>query len=431
MQTRFTPGQSRDPVIRQADAILRKCVHCGFCTATCPTYVLRGDELDSPRGRIYLIKGMHEAAVSASAVKHIDRCLGCLSCMTTCPSGVDYMHLVDAARLRIEAAGSPRPWRRQALRFVLGRVTTSRRWFRLALRLGGLVKPWRRFLPSSLVPLLDLVPDRLPAPSPSLRAQEFPAEGRRRHRVALLTGCVQAVLDREILESSIRLLTRHGCAVVVAEGAACCGALTHHLGHEAHALGKAASAIEAWWRLTAEGGGDGLDAVVINTSGCGTTVKDYGHMFAGTALAAKAQVIAGLARDISEWMAGLGLAAPLIATGQTLAYHSPCSLQHGQRVRDQPRDLLRQAGFTVLEVPEGHLCCGSAGLYNLLQPDLAGHLKQRKLAHMERLTPDLIATGNLGCMIQLGSGTGIPVVHTVQLLDWATGGPRPEALRRP
>ncbi|HIJ61287.1 MAG TPA: glycolate oxidase subunit GlcF [Rhodospirillaceae bacterium] len=427
MQTRFTSEQSRDPVIRQADAILRKCVHCGFCTATCPTYVLRGDELDSPRGRIYLIKGMHEegGSVSAAAVKHIDRCLGCLSCMTTCPSGVDYMHLVDAARLRIEAAGGARPWHQQALRLLVGRLTTSRRWFRLGLRLGALARPWRRLLPSALRPLLALVPDRLPAPSPSLRAQEFPAEGPRRHRVALLTGCVQAVLDRQILESTIRLLTRHGCAVVVAEGAGCCGALTHHLGQEAHARGKAAAAIEAWWRLTAEGGGDGLDAVVINTSGCGTTIKDYGRMFAGTALAAKAETIAGLARDVSEWMAGLGPLAPVIATGQRVAYHSPCSLQHGQRVRDQPRNLLKQAGFTLLEVPEGHLCCGSAGVYNLLQPDLAGRLRDRKLAHIDGLQPELIATGNLGCMIQLGSGTGIPVVHTVQLLDWATGGPRP------
>ncbi len=434
MQTRFSPDQLTDPALREADAILRKCVHCGFCTATCPTFVLLGDELDSPRGRIYLFKEMLERGgpPPASVVKHADRCVTCLSCMTTCPSGVDYMHLLDVARQRIEDAGTARPLQERWLRWALSRILSSSRLFRWAIGAAALVKPLAALLPSRLRPLVDMAPHRVPTPSTAFRPQTFPASGPSRGRVALLTGCVQPVLDSAIHESTIRLLNRHGVAVVVAAGAECCGGLAHHLGKEDFAKRKARAAIEAWWGETRDGGGPGLDAVVITTSGCGISVRDYGHMFEADdpALARKAAAIAALAVDISEFVERLGPIAPKVGTGQRVAYHAACSLQHGQRIRTTPQALLRQAGFEVREVPEGHLCCGSAGTYNMLQPELSEQLKRRKIGHIESLAPDVIATGNLGCILQIGGGTRIPIVHTVQLLDWATGGPRPEGMER-
>ncbi len=427
MQTNFSAEQLADPVVADVDAILRKCVHCGFCTATCPTYVLRGDELDSPRGRIYLIKAMFESGGTPSAptVKHLDRCLSCLSCVSTCPSGVDYMHLVDAARHRIDASAGTRTRAERLLRTALTRVMTDRRLFRIAIGLGRLARPIAGLMPRRLQPLLRLAPRRVPPPSPVLQPQVFPAEGPRVARVALLTGCVQAVIDREINEASIRVLTRHGVEVVVAAGAECCGALSHHLGAQDHAATKARSAIEAWWRETTAGGGPGLDAVVVNASGCGTTVKDYGHLFRhrDPELAHKAATIGRLAVDITEMIDRIGLEPSARPTSLKVAYHSACSLQHGQRIRTLPKELLSKAGFEVQDVPEGHLCCGSAGTYNILQPELSEQLKTRKVANIESVQPDIIAAGNIGCMVQIGSGTSIPVVHTVQLLDWATGGP--------
>jgi len=427
VQTNFSVEQLTDPDIAEVNGILRKCVHCGFCTATCPTYVLRGDELDSPRGRIYLIKEMFEkgGTPSAPAVKHLDRCLSCLSCVSTCPSGVDYMHLVDAARQRIDASPGTRPRTDRLLRATLIRVMTDRKLFCLAMGLATFAKPIVGLLPRRLQPLLRLVPRHIPPPSSVLRPQVFPAEGPRVARVALLTGCVQAVIDREINEASIRLLTRHGAEVVVAAGAECCGALSHHLGSQDHAVTKAQSAIEAWWRQTEEGGGPGLDAVVVNASGCGTTVKDYGHMLRhqDPKLAHKAEVIAKLAVDITEMIERIGLKPPTRQTGLKVAYHSACSLQHGQHIRSLPKELLVRGGFEVTDVPEGHLCCGSAGTYNLLQPELSEQLKNRKVENIESVQPEIIAAGNIGCIVQIGSGTSIPVAHTVQLLDWATGGP--------
>ncbi len=432
MQTRFTPAQLTDPVIREADAILRKCVHCGFCTATCPTFVLRGDELDSPRGRIYLIKEMYERGgpPPAALVKHLDRCLSCLSCMTTCPSGVDYMHLVDSARQRIEQHPELRPAGDRALRRLLAWVMSSRSRFRLALRMARLTAPFHGLLPARLRAMVELAPARLPEPSPALRPQVFAAEGPRAARVALLTGCVQAVIDTEIIESTVRLLTRHGVEVVVSAQAECCGALSYHMGQVDSAKAKAKTVIDAWWRETGEGGGAGLDAVVINTSGCGSMVKDYGHLFRDDepALAHRAQMVAALAQDVTELIEKVGLKPAAIPTGQRVAYHSACSLQHGQRIRSLPQALLRKAGFEVREAAEGHLCCGSAGTYNLLQPELSSLLKARKAANLEATEPDMIAAGNIGCLVQIGSGTDTPVVHTVQLLDWATGGPKPECL---
>ena len=427
MQTGFSLAQLADPDIREAKTILRACVHCGFCTATCPTYVLLGDELDSPRGRIYLIKDMleNDRPATADVVKHIDRCLSCLACMTTCPSGVHYMHLVDHARRRIEETYE-RPLPEQLLRRLLATVLTRPLLFRVVLIGSLFARPLARFLPAHLAAMLRLAPVRLLGPSPVDRPQIFAAEGRRVKRVALLTGCAQQVLAPQINEATVRLLTRHGCEVVVAAGAGCCGALVHHLGEEAPALEFAHANIDAWHRVI---GGGGLDAIVINASGCGTQIKDYGFMLRGDETYAQpAKRISTLARDVTELMAELGLAPPVRETGRRVAYHSACSMQHGQRITREPTALLEAAGFNVLAVPEGHLCCGSAGTYNILQPELATRLRDRKIGNIESLAPDLIATGNIGCMTQLGGATALPIVHTVELLDWATGGPLPEAL---
>ena len=432
MQTDFTLAQLADPDTAASEKILRACVHCGFCTATCPTYLLLGDELDSPRGRIYLIKNMLEEAgsegaspVSAETVKHVDRCLSCLGCMTTCPSGVHYMHLVDHARRHIESHYR-RPWPERLLRRWLGRVLTRPALLRAALWAARLTKPLVGLLPMPLRPLVALAPRTVAAPSAMDQPQIFPAEGIRRMRVALMPGCAQQVLAPEINEATIRLLTRHGCEVVLAPGSGCCGALVHHLGEEAPALAFSRANIDAWEQVRNSGG---LDAVVANASGCGTMVKDYGFLLrTDPGYAERATRIAGLARDISEVITELGLHTPKPLPPLRVAYHSACSLQHGQGVVAEPRALLATAGFAVVEVPEGHLCCGSAGTYNLLQPDLAGSLRERKLANIALTGAQIVATGNIGCITQLAGEAPLPVVHTVALLDWATGGPIPQEL---
>jgi glycolate oxidase iron-sulfur subunit len=429
VRTDFSAEQLADPDTKESEKVLRTCTHCGFCTATCPTYVLLGDELDSPRGRIYLIKNMlADGGVAGDTVKHIDRCLSCLSCMTTCPSGVNYMHLVDHARRWIEE-NYRRPWGERVLRRFLGIVLSRPRLFRLSLHCAAVARPLLRFLPRRLAPLFALAPALIPPTSPTDRPDVFATAGERRMRVALLPGCAQQVLAPEINEATIRLLTRHGCEVVVARGSGCCGSLAHHLGQKGPALGFARANIEAWERerLTS-----GLDAVVINASGCGTTVKDYGFMLREEpAYAEKATRIASLARDITEVITTLGLSRTTSAGAapkRRVAYHSACSMQHGQRLHAGPKALLAAAGFEPIEVPEGHLCCGSAGTYNLLQPEIAAALRDRKLANISSTRPELVATGNIGCITQLAPGCGVPVVHTVELLDWATGGPAPKTL---
>lgn len=429
MQTSFTLAQLADPDLQEADKILRACVHCGFCTATCPTYVLLGDELDSPRGRIYQIKDMLEGDKPATekVAKHIDRCLSCLSCMTTCPSGVHYMHLVDQARAHVEETWK-RPFADRALRGLLAWLLPKPGLFRLALIGAWFARPLRRVLGGRLGAMLSLAPAKLSTPSPVDRPQVFPAVGQRRLRVALMTGCAQQVLAPQINEATVRLLTRHGCEVVVARGTGCCGALTHHMGREAPALDAARRNVAAWGREIA---GAGLDAIVINASGCGTTVKDYGYMLrTDPAWAEAAAAVSSRTRDITEVMTQLGL-EPALTPGLTVAYHSACSLQHGQKITEAPKALLRQAGFAVREPAEPHLCCGSAGTYNLLQPEIATRLRDRKVANLERTGADLVAAGNIGCMTQIASAAGLPVVHTVELLDWATGGPRPAGLPDP
>ena len=427
MQTTFSLAQLADSHMRESEKILRTCVHCGFCTATCPTYLLLGDELDSPRGRIYLIKDMLEnnKPATAQVVKHVDRCLSCLSCMTTCPSGVNYMHLVDHARAHIEQTYQ-RPLHQRLLRNVLAMVLPYPAMFRLALQAARLGKPFAGVLAklpggASLKAMLDLAPKTLPAANP--RAE--PVVAPRRGRVAMLTGCAQPVLKPSINEAAMRLLARHGVEVVAAPGEGCCGALVHHMGREASALAFARKNVDAWLAVA----GGGLDAILITASGCGTTIKDYGFMLRDDpAYAEKAKRVSALAKDITQYLATLGLAAPVAPSGLVVAYHSACSMQHGQQIKDEPKNLLKAAGFKVREVPEGHICCGSAGTYNITQPELAGQLRARKVANIEKVKPDLIATGNIGCMTQIAGGTGIPIVHTVELLDWATGGPKPAGL---
>jgi glycolate oxidase iron-sulfur subunit len=435
MQTNFTPERLRDQAMASSETILRTCVHCGFCTATCPTYLLLGDELDSPRGRIYLIKEMLERGKPASPeiVKHIDRCLSCLACMTTCPSGVHYMHLVDHARAYIEETHR-RPWHDRVMRTLLAKVLPYPGRFRVAMTAAILGRPFAGLLGAlprvgnRLRAMLALAPARVPARSPFARPGVWPTSAPRRGRVAILSGCAQPVLNPNFNEAAIRLLNRHGVDVVLPKGEGCCGALVHHLGREREAHAFARQNIDAWM---AEIEGEGLDAIVITASGCGTTVKDYGFMFRNDpAYAEKARRVSELAKDITEYLASIGLIEPVRETDLVVAYHSACSMQHGQQIREEPKKLLRQAGFSVKDVPEGHICCGSAGTYNLLQPEIAGQLRARKVANIERVKPDLIAAGNIGCMTQIASGTAIPIVHTVELLDWATGGPLPEALRQ-
>jgi len=430
MQTEFSADQLRDPDIQSSNQILRTCVHCGFCTATCPTFVLLGDELDSPRGRIYLIKDMLESGRPATeeVVRHVDRCLSCLACMSTCPSGVNYMHLVDHARTHIERTYR-RPWDQRWLRDLLVRVLPRPRVLRAALRAAQGGRALRRLLPrgtrlgAQLDAMLALAPAALPKAGTMQRPQVHRPLGPRRGRVALLAGCAQTVLDPAINEATIRLLTRLGIEVVIARGVGCCGALTHHMGEHEQALASARAAIEGWTR---EIEGEGLDAIVVNTSGCGTTIKDYGFMFRTEPEREAAERVSALARDISEYLVTIGYAPSQTAPDLRVTYHAACSLQHGQRVVDAPKALLRTAGFAVAEAAEGHLCCGSAGTYNLLQPAIAQRLRARKLDNIGRTRPDVIAAGNIGCITQLAGD--VPVVHTVQLLDWMAGGPKPGAL---
>jgi glycolate oxidase iron-sulfur subunit len=435
MKTEFTLAQLADPDIAEADKILRACVHCGFCTATCPTYVLLGDELDSPRGRIYLIREMLEKdqPPTPEVVKHIDRCLSCLACMTTCPSGVNYMHLVDQARVRIEKQYS-RPLAERALRAVLAFVLPRPGLFRASMILARLGRPLAALLPSPetapatptfwrrIKAMLALAPGRLPARGPA-GGSVFPAVGDRRGRVALLQGCAQQVLAPRINRAAVNLLTRHGIEVVLVKDEQCCGALTHHLGRDGDARARARANIKAWLGEAERGG---LDAILVTTSGCGTVIKDYGFMLREDHdFAAAAAKVSALAKDITEYVGGLELQKGQQHSDLVIAYHSACSLQHGQKITQAPKELLSKNGFVVKDVPESHLCCGSAGTYNILQPDIAGRLRDRKVANIATVKPDMIVAGNIGCMVQIAGGTSVPVVHTIELLDWATGGLRP------
>ena len=431
MQTNFSLAQLADADVAESEKILRNCVHCGFCIATCPTFVLLGDELDSPRGRIYLIKDMLEGDRPASdrVVKHVDRCLSCLSCMTTCPSGVNYMHLVDHARNHIERTYN-RPAFDRAVRAILAAVMPYPGRFRVLLRLAKLGRAFSRLMPGRLKAMLALAPST-PLSKPLAAGRiVWPAEGERRKRVILMQGCVQQVLAARINEATVRLLTRLGCEVIVADGSGCCGALTHHLGREAEAYTAIKANVDAWTaEMEVARSGGGIDAIIVNASGCGTTVKDYGFMLrTDDAYADRANDISMRTRDISEFLTELGEIPAAELPVDRVTYHSACSLQHGQKVTEAPKILLQAAGFDVTEPAESHLCCGSAGTYNMMQPDIANRLRDRKADNISRTRPEAIATGNIGCMMQLQDAVDAPVVHTVELLDWATGGPAPAGL---
>jgi glycolate oxidase iron-sulfur subunit len=433
MQTNFSLVQLKNPATAEAEKILRACVHCGFCTATCPTFLLLGDELDSPRGRIYLIKDMLEKDKPAdeTVVKHIDRCLSCLSCMTACPSGVNYMHLVDHARGYIERTYK-RPLADRLLRAFLGFVLPHPNRFRFALAAAPLAKPFRALAPRlgrtgrRLAAVMRLAPISGRAALAVRRPVAMLPVQAAKARVALLRGCVQHVIRPEINGAAIRLLSRLGVATILPQGAGCCGALLHHLGKERAALAQARANIDVW---SAEIERNGLDAIVVTASGCGTMIKDYDFLLRNDkAYSEKAARITALAKDITEFLASRELTLPVNPQHKVVAYHSACSLQHGQKIDAIPKELLRQAGFEVHDIPEGHLCCGSAGTYNILEPEIAERLRDRKLENIVRTSPDIVATGNIGCIAQLASATSIPVLHTIELLDFAHGGPRPAGL---
>jgi glycolate oxidase iron-sulfur subunit len=419
VQTAFTPEQLADPQFAASHAEIRKCVHCGFCTATCPTYVLLGDERDSPRGRIELIKAMLEdgGAPSKETVTHIDRCLSCLACKTTCPSGVDYAQLIDHGRAHIEQTYR-RPMAERLLRALIPAVLTRPGRLRAALALGRLARPLEPVLAAlkltSLAALLRLVPQ-----SAAALAALTSGEGSARGRVALLQGCVEPAMAPSIREAAIRLLTRAGYEVVLAPGEGCCGALSEHLGRADEAADFARGNVSAW---SAAGP---FDAIITTAAGCGTAIKAYAHRLPGDAGAARA---AGLARDVLEFLGEVGLPPISNPQGLVVAYHAACSLQHGQQVKTAPIRLLAQAGFEVRQVAEGHLCCGSAGVYNVLQPTLATQLRDRKAANIAKTEAVVVAAGNIGCIAQLAPVLATPIIHPVELLDWATGGPKPAGL---
>ena len=421
MRTEFTAAQLADPGLDEANSILRKCVHCGFCNSTCPTFKLLGDELDGPRGRIYLLKNMleHDETPSGKIVSHIDRCLSCLSCMTTCPSSVNYMHLVDAGRSYIEKKFR-RPLRDRLFRRLLAMTLPNPARFRLLLIFSRLLLPIRRLLPGRFQGALKL---RTPSARAKLK-QNGGTQDLTGKAVGLVAGCVQQVIGRDINSASIRLLERQGWRVHLLSEPACCGAVEHHLGKEALAEKRFRRNIADWIKYVDE---HGLEALIVNASGCGTMLKDYGHLFRNDeSLAADAGRISVMTRDIAEFLSDHH---DMTNNGDVeqvrVVYQSPCSMQHGQKIDSQPLTLLQQAGFNVKELPEKYMCCGSAGTYNILQPAIAAELGERKAVYIEQADIDVVASGNMACMMHLRQFTDVPFVHTAELLDWATGGPKP------
>jgi len=434
METHFSKEQLKNKDNKSTEKILRKCVHCGFCNATCPTYQLLGDELDGPRGRIYLIKDMLENKKPANEkiVKHIDRCLSCYSCMTTCPSGVNYMHLIDHGRSHIEKTYK-RPFNERFIRDFLSKVLPNPIYFRIIGSLTLLIKPLSIFLPKRIREMIRFMPIKFPKKNPP-KMKVYPAAKRKKPiaRVALLTGCVQKVISPQINEATIRLLNRHGIEVVVSKGINCCGSLNHHLGKSELAKETFKKNILIWHD---EYLNKGLDAIISNTSGCGTTLKDYGFIFRDDDdLKKKAKKISELTKDISEYLDD-NVKLNFISNKENnkiykIAYHSACSMQHGQKIHDIPKQLIKKTGNKVFDIPDGHLCCGSAGTYNLLQNDIAKKLLKNKILNIKKTKPEFISTGNIGCITQIASGTDIPIVHTVEIIDWYTGGPKPATLRK-
>ena len=432
MKTSFTPAQLADPATAASEKAIRTCVHCGFCTATCPTYVLLGDERDSPRGRIVLIKDMLEKnrAPTPEVVTHIDRCLSCLACTTTCPSGVDYMHLIDHARAHVEETHK-RPFADRTLRWALARILPYPRRFSAALQLGRLASPLAGLIAKlpggrKIAALLQIARSARPS---AVNLEGASAIGTRRGRVILQGGCVEPVMRPDFQAAAARLLARCGYDVARAPGEECCGSLAHHMGRETEALAFVRHNVDVW--STAIEAGD-VDAIIVTASGCGTTIKDYGFLLrSDPAYAARAARISALAKDVSEFLSPDQLPPSTADPKIRVAYHAACSLQHGQKIASQPRQLLERAGFEVAAPTNAHLCCGSAGVYSVLQPEIAGQLGDRKTASLDALSAGVIATGNVGCAVQISARTATPVVHIAELLDWATGGPAPLALAKP
>ena len=431
MQTSFTDKQLENKDNKSSESILRKCVHCGMCNATCPTYGINGDELEGPRGRIYLIKDMLENNKPANKkiAQHIDSCLSCYSCMTTCPSGVNYMHLIDHGRNYVEETYK-RPFLDRTFRNILSFALPRPKIFLILAWISKIIKPFSFLFPQFLRNSLKLMPDRIPSKKLKIQKTYSPESGKIVSRVALLTGCVQRVISPEINEATIRLLNRHNVEVVVMPDIECCGSLNHHLGKKDLAKTSFVKNIESWHE---EYLSNGLDAIISNTSGCGTTLKDYGHIFKNDKeLKKKASKISELTKDITEFLdENLKLNFKFNEEKKyKIAYHSACSMQHGQRVHSQPKELIAKTGNEVLEIPEGHLCCGSAGTYNILHQKMAKSLLQNKVKNIEKISPDFISTGNIGCITQISTGTRIPIIHTIELLDWFTGGPKPFKLQK-
>ena len=430
MQTSFTEKQLENKENKTSETILRKCVHCGMCNATCPTYGINGDELEGPRGRIYLIKDMLENNKPANKkiAQHIDSCLSCYSCMTTCPSGVNYMHLIDHGRNYVEETYK-RPFLERTFRNILSFVLPRPKVFLTLAILTKFIKPFSFLMPRFLKNSLNLMPDKIPSKKIKTQKIYTPQKRKKISRVALLTGCVQRVISPEINEATIRLLNRHNVEVVVMPDIDCCGSLNHHLGKKEKAKLSFVKNIESWhdeYLL------NGLDAIISNTSGCGTTLKDYGHIFKNDKeMKKKAKKISELTKDITEYL-DENLKLDIKKNEEKkykIAYHSACSMQHGQKIHDQPKELISKTGNKVLDIPDGHLCCGSAGTYNILHQKMAKSLLRNKVNNIEKITPDFISTGNIGCMTQISTGTRIPIIHTVELLDWFTGGPKPYKLK--
>lgn len=426
MQTNFSSELLSDSDMVLSQEAIQRCLQCGYCIDNCPTYQITGEEFDSPRGRVFLIRDMLESKEKPTpeTVEFIDRCLSCHACMSSCPSFVNYKHLIDHSRAYIEN-NFQRPLLNRMLRWSLEKTLPYPDRFRMMMKLAQLSKPLASFTPKTFRNLVNLIPSKLPHPSPDDQPQIFPAFGERTRRVALLTGCAQKALNTNINEATIRILRRHGCEVVIAKDSGCCGALTFHMGKNKDTHAKAINNIRAWMREVNTGG---LDAIVVNTSGCGTVVKDYGQILHDHELSKEAKIISSLTKDISEILLELELKY-VTKTSLRIAYHASCSLQFGQRLRFGPKKLLKAAGFSVTEPQNQHVCCGAAGTYNLLQPKLSAQLRNDKAESLERNKPDVIAAGNIGCMMQIGSATKLPVLHTVELLDWATGGPTPESLQ--
>ena len=433
METNFSEQQLKDKDNKSSEKIIRKCVHCGFCNTTCPTYALLGNELDGPRGRIYLIKEMLEKNKPANEkiVKHLDRCLSCYSCMTTCPSGVNYMHLIDHGRSHIEKTYK-RPFKDRVIRGFLSKALSKSLNFRIVVFLTQIVKPFKFFFPKQIRKMISFMPTKFPNKTlPSLEI--YPPDNKKKPvaRVALLTGCVQKVLSPQINDATIRLLNRHGIEVVVRKKIECCGSLDHHLGKEEQAKKNFINNILIWYE---EYLNNGLDAIISNTSGCGTTLKDYGFLFrSDKELKKKAKKISELSKDITEYLnekVKLNFIKKKNDKVYKIAYHSACSMQHGQKIHQEPINLIKKTGNDVLEIPDGHMCCGSAGTYNLLQNEIAEKLLENKILNIKKIKPQIVSTGNIGCIMQISHRTKIPILHTVEIIDWYTGGPKPKVLNK-